>query len=123
MNQGGAGDSVQGNFMQNIHATPFSANMSYTPPSFAKSEKDAEFISLALQRNFVFANALSDEDHARRREERLIVDAFEPYMAKSSDVILSSDAVGDYFYILKEGSVDYINDGKVVRSAKRPGQR
>ena len=109
--------------MQNIHATPFSATSAYTPPSFAKSEKDAEFISIALQRNFVFANALSDEDHARRREERLIVDAFESYTAKSSDVILSGDAVGDHFYILKEGVVDYINnEGRVVRSAKRPGQ-
>jgi cAMP-dependent protein kinase regulator len=116
------GNSVVGNFMQNIHATPLPMIQSYTPPSFAKSEKDAEFISVSLQRNFVFANALSDEDHARRREERLIVDAFEPYQAKSGDIILSMDSVGDYFYILKEGCVNYIVEGKVVRSATRPGQ-
>eukprot|EP00956_Cyclotella_meneghiniana_P010788 scaffold15090_cov50-Cyclotella_meneghiniana.AAC.7 len=115
--------SVAGNVMHNVFSTPLSnIDLSYSPPSFAKSEKDAEFISLALQRNFVFANALSDEDHARRREERLIVDAFEPYSCIKGDVILKDDTVGDYFYILKEGIVDYITGGKVVRSAKRPGQ-
>ena len=120
--------SIQGNtttnFLQNIHSTPFGLTVGYTPPSYAKSESDAEFISIALQRNFVFANALSDEDHARRREERLIVDAFEPYVANVGDVILSGDVVGDYFYILKEGIINYmdVNTGKLVRSAKRPGQ-
>lgn len=122
-----ASSSVAGNVMTNVFSAP--ADLTdpksgglIAPPSFAKSEKDAEFIGLALQRNFVFANALSDEDHARRREERLIVDAFEPYATKPGAVILSDDTVGDYFYILKEGSVDYVSNGKVVRTAKRPGQ-
>ena len=94
--------------MHNVFSTPLSnIDLSYSPPSFAKSEKDAEFISLALQRNFVFANALSDEDHAGRREKRLIVDAFEPYSCIKGDVILKDDTVGDYFYILKDRKVKF----------------
>ena len=60
--------SVVGNFMQNIHSSPLQATMHYEAPIYPKSEKDAEFISVSLQRNFVFANALSDEDVSRKRE-------------------------------------------------------
>lgn len=125
----GSSSVTAGNFMQNIHSSPLAATLAYTPPSFAKSEADADFISIALQRNFVFANALSDEEVAKKRELKLIVDAFEAFeVAKSGITILSGNSVGDYFYILKEGAVDYMTmDPKtkkrtVTRTAKRPGQ-
>ena len=121
--------SVAGNFMQNIHSSPLQATLNYAAPVYPKSEKDIEFISIALQRNFVFANALSDEDVSRKREMKQIVDAFEGYTVNEvGKTILSAGEVGDYFYILKEGCVEYKNvnpaTGKygVVGMAKRPGQ-
>ncbi|KAL3786605.1 hypothetical protein HJC23_008201 [Cyclotella cryptica] len=123
------GSSMSGNFMQNIHSSPVAATLTYTPPKFDKSDADGEFISIALQRNFIFANALSDEAEARNRELKLVVDAFEPFeVATSGLTILSANSVGDYFYILKEGSVDYMTADPrtktrtVTRTAKRPGQ-
>jgi len=121
--------STAGNFMQNIHSSPLQATLHYESPVYPKSEKDVEFISIALQRNFVFANALSDEDVSRKREMKQIVDAFEKHTVTEYGVtILSAGEVGDYFYILKEGCVEYqninlaTNEKEVIGKAKRPGQ-
>ena len=120
--------SVAGNFMANIHSSPLQATIHYTAPVYNKSDKDAEFIEISLQRNFVFANALSDEDTSRKREMKQIIDAFEPYTVRDMGVtILSAGSVGDYFYILKEGCVEYKSTNQrgnreVVGRAKRPGQ-
>jgi len=117
--------SVSGNHLYNIHSSPLPEfNLTYTPPVFPKSDADAEFISLALQRNFVFANALtSDDDAARKQELKRIVDAFEFHTVKESGVtILNAASVGDYFYILKAGCVDYVTNGEKIGMAYRPGQ-
>ena len=116
-------DGDVGNFMHNIHSSPFFPKLSYTPPVYPKSAADAEFVSIALQRNFVFANALSDEDTSRKRELKQIVDAFEFYTVQEpGETILSAGSVGDYFYILKAGSIEYRKGGKVIGMAARPGQ-
>ena len=120
--------SVAGNFMQNIHSSPLQDILHYTAPVYPKSDKDGEFIEISLQRNFVFANALSDEETSRKREMKQIVDAFEPYTVGDVGVtILSAGSVGDYFYILKEGCIEYKNvnqrgNMETVGRAKRPGQ-
>jgi len=120
--------SIAGNFMANIHSSPLQATAHYTAPVYPKSNKDVEFIEISLQRNFVFANALSDEETNRKREMKLIVDAFESYtVSEVGSTILSAGSVGDYFYILKEGCVEYKNRNQrgnieVVGKAKRPGQ-
>ena len=121
--------SVVGNWMNNIHSSPVEATPHYEAPVYPKTDAEADFISVALQRNFIFANALSDEDTIRKREMRQIVDAFERHeVAEPGTIILSASEVGDCFYILKEGCVEYRglnpNTGKqeVVGRAKRPGQ-
>ena len=128
--------SVSSNVMANIYSSPLPEfDITYTPPVIPKTEADDEFISIALQRNFVFANALSDDDVVRKREIKQVVDAFEQYRVKySGEVILSHTDVGEYFYILKEGSVRYyekykqssergvLGRGKMIGMANKPGQ-
>mmetsp|Transcript_10710 Transcript_10710/g.16142 ORF Transcript_10710/g.16142 Transcript_10710/m.16142 type:complete len:142 (-) Transcript_10710:8-433(-) len=55
--------------MQNIYSTPLTATLHYTPPLYPKSSTDEKFISLAIQRNFVFANALITEEESSRKRE------------------------------------------------------
>jgi cAMP-dependent protein kinase regulator len=128
--------SVSNNVMANIYSAPLPEfDITYTPSVFPKTDSDVEFISIALQRNFVFANALSDDDVVRKREMKQVVDAFEPYRVKySGELILSHKEVGEYFYIVKEGSVRYyekykmpsqlgvLGGGKVIGLANKPGQ-
>ena len=48
--------SVTNNVLCNIHSSPLPEfDITYTPPIYPKSKEDEQFISLALQRNFVFA--------------------------------------------------------------------
>lgn len=129
--------SVCNDILHNIHSSPLlEFDITYTPPVFPKSREDMEFISLALQRNFVFANALSDDDIIRKREMKMVVDAFEDHIVRfKGEVILNAIDVGDYFYILRGGSVRYYNDyrpstsqgdrlgsGKCIGHANKPGQ-
>jgi hypothetical protein len=96
--------------MANIHSDPLRLDdlLRYVPPAYPKTDGDVEFITVALQRNFVFANALDDEAVSRKRELRLIVDAFEPHSVRDAGVtILSADSAGDHFYILRKGCADY----------------
>ena len=128
--------SVTNNVLCNIHSSPLPEfDITYNPPIYPKIKDNIQFISLALQRNFVFANALSDDDSIRKREMKQIVDAFEAYtVKKAGEVILSSAFTGDYFYVLHEGSVRYyssyrpssqhgkMGSGKCIGVASKPGQ-
>mmetsp|Transcript_13552 Transcript_13552/g.32822 ORF Transcript_13552/g.32822 Transcript_13552/m.32822 type:complete len:974 (+) Transcript_13552:235-3156(+) len=131
-----ATSSVTNNVLCNIHSSPLPEfDITYTPPIFPKSKEDVQFINLALQRNFVFANALSDDDNTRKREMKQVVDAFEAYTVQyAGEIILNHASTGDHFYILKEGSVRYFNSytpssqkdkigsGKCIGMANKPGQ-
>ncbi|KAL3783671.1 hypothetical protein ACHAW5_007500, partial [Stephanodiscus triporus] len=125
-----SGDSIMGNFMGNICSDPLQDDLhQYEPPVYPKTDDDVEFITINLQRNFVFANALSDDPASRKRDMKLIVDAFESHSVRDAGVtILSANSVGDYFYILREGCVNYNGvdprTGKraIVGRAARPGQ-
>jgi len=119
------------NCMQNIYSSPLTATLHYIPPTYPKSPTDEKFISLAIQRNFVFANALivTEEEASRKREIQQIVNAFELYTVNTpGEVILRGDCVGDYFYILKEGLVEYKSHHdktgvyRTIGVAKKPGQ-
>jgi len=127
--------SVSNNVLCNIHSQAVEFDITYVPPVYPKTADDAEFISLALQRNFVFANALSDDDNIRKREMKQVVDAFEAYAVQHAGVvILNHNETGDYFYVLKEGSVRYysayrpsstrgkLGGGKCIGMANKPGQ-
>ena len=128
--------SVSNNVLCNIHSSPLDEfDITYQPPVYPKSDDEQSFISLSLQRNFVFANALSDDEIVRKREMKQVVDAFEYHAVKhSGEMIMNHRDAGDYFYILKEGSVRYyakyrpsgvkdeLGSGKCIGMANKPGQ-
>mmetsp|Transcript_31260 Transcript_31260/g.71545 ORF Transcript_31260/g.71545 Transcript_31260/m.71545 type:complete len:944 (+) Transcript_31260:385-3216(+) len=127
--------SVTTNVLCNIHSAAVEFDITYNPPVYPKSADDADFISLALQRNFVFANALSDDEEVRKREMKQVVDAFEEYAVRDpGKIILSHKEAGGHFYILREGSVRYFDSyrpsssrgkmgsGKCIGMANKPGQ-
>ena len=128
--------SVSNNVLCNIHSSPLDEfDITYQPPVYPKSQEEQEFISLSLQRNFVFANALSDDEIVRKREMKQVVDAFEYHaVTYSGEMIMNHKDAGDYFYILKEGSVRYyakyrpsgvkdeLGSGKCIGMANKPGQ-
>jgi hypothetical protein len=94
----------------NIFATPFDFldfGENYSTPVFQKAKEDDELIKKALKTNFVFENLSKKEIHP-------LILAFEPTSVESGKEIITQGDKGNYFYILKKGSVTFKVDGKEV---------
>ena len=96
--------------LKNIFVAPLEDIQSFRAPDLPKSPEEKVFLRQALQQNFLFA-ALSE------REMRTIVDAFELISMSSQDVIIQQGDVGDYFYVIRRGTVQYLVDGVEVGQA------
>jgi cAMP-dependent protein kinase regulator len=96
--------------LRNVFAPPLEDPGSFQPPVFQKSQDEKQFIRETLQSNFVFA-ALSE------RELRTIIDAFEVQNAHPKEKIIAQGDVGDYFYVIRKGTVRFEVNGKVVGHA------
>lgn len=96
--------------LKNVFAPPLEDPGSFQAPVFFKSQAEKQFIREALQSNFVFA-ALSE------RELRTIIDAFEAQDTKANETLIVQGDVGDYFYVLRKGTVRFEVNRKVVGHA------
>jgi CRP-like cAMP-binding protein len=79
----------------------------YKYPVFPKSEKDEKFIDEALGDNFIFSHLISAE---RKR----VIDAMEREVVRKGTKVITQGESGDYFYILQEGSIQFIADEEPV---------
>jgi cAMP-dependent protein kinase regulator len=87
----------------------------YEPPEFPKTAEQRDFLRTVLKVNFIF-NALAEAEM-----EQLISAMQREDVAKGTLVIQQGD-VGDYYYIVEAGEIEYILDGdKSVGSAKEGG--
>jgi cAMP-dependent protein kinase regulator len=90
--------------LKNVFAPPLEDPGSFTAPVFPKAVQEKQFIREALKSNFVFA-ALSE------RELRTIIDAFEALDFKADERLIVQGDVGDFFYVLRRGTVRFeVND-------------
>lgn len=96
--------------LMNVFVPPLEDVRSFLAPVFAKTQAEKNFIREALKSNFVFA-ACSD------RELRTIVDAFEEFHFRVGEKLIVEGDVGDYFYVLKTGSVRFEMHGELVGNA------
>ena len=83
---------------------------SFVAKEFPKKDTDKELIEEALRENFVFSHLSGG-----RRDK--LIGAFEPIAyGKGSEIIKEGD-VGDYFYVIGDGEVDFVVDGQHVGTA------
>lgn len=75
-------------------------------PSYEKSEAAAKFLRDALtsDSNFLF-NSLSKD------ELSLLISAMAPHQVTADTVIIKQGDIGDYFYVVEEGRVEFVVDG------------
>jgi len=92
---------------RNIFAAPVEIDDDFESPVFEKAPEIVELIHKATFSNFLF----EDLDQSLKDE---VVDAMEPYEAESGEKIITQGEVGDYFYVLEKGEVNFIVDNKQV---------
>jgi len=99
---------------RNIYVKPLDMEGTYKPPVHKKSVEDNVFIYDAIKENFIFAG-LGEE------ELTTLVKAMELYSVPSGTTIIAQGStIGDYFYVLKQGKVQFYVDGQSV-GAGTPG--
>jgi len=109
----GAGIRTHAHHLKNVFVPPINPDdlRGFTLPVYPKSDEERQFILKVLSESFIFANL---EDN----ELRSIVDAFEKKsFDEGSEILLQGDTSADYFYVVHDGVVVYIVDGKEVGSS------
>lgn len=98
--------------LRNVFAKPMEAwqNNNYTVPVFPKTEEEKEQLETALKQNFVFENLKHEQIFP-------LVQALEMNHVKSNATLIRQGDKGDYFYILSEGTCNFVVDGQVVGQA------
>eukprot|EP00521_Asterionellopsis_glacialis_P009197 CAMPEP_0195285806 /NCGR_PEP_ID=MMETSP0707-20130614/3509_1 /TAXON_ID=33640 /ORGANISM="Asterionellopsis glacialis, Strain CCMP134" /LENGTH=835 /DNA_ID=CAMNT_0040345359 /DNA_START=89 /DNA_END=2596 /DNA_ORIENTATION=- len=101
-----------GGRLRNVFAAPL-ANMDprdiavYKPPQFKKTPEEKEFLTEVCNKSFIF-------QHLAPKEKQHFVDAFEQYDVKQGTRIITQGDVGDYFYVISSGTIEYIVDDQPV---------
>ena len=83
---------------------------SFIAKEFPKTDFDKELIKNALSDNFIFSH-LTDKRRAR------LIGAFEKIDVDKGSKIIEEGDVGDYFYVIGSGEVEFIVGGNSVGSA------
>jgi len=83
-------------------------------PAYDKSDDAVKFLTKALtsDSNFLFSSLSPDE-------LRLLIDAMAPHDSPAETVIIRQGDIGDYFYVVEEGRIDFQVDGNSVGNCGR----
>jgi hypothetical protein len=88
------------------------AQADFTPNVFEKTKEEEAMIRAKLGRSQIFRNVFEKKEDAAKD---IMIKAFEPVVDyKNGDVIIQQGDIGDYCYILGQGSVVYEDNDKCV---------
>jgi CRP-like cAMP-binding protein len=84
----------------------------FVTPKYPKSKSAVQFIDNALADNFIFSGL--------NKEERLqLIHAMLADSAPEGTVIIQQGDIGDYFYVVEDGTISFVVDGNHVGSCSR----
>lgn len=86
----------------------------FTPPDYPKTSEDKKFLETALGENFIFGDLSS-------KQRKLLIKAMQKQEVTKGETIIKQGDVGDFFYILETGTVNFVADGKEVGSCGKGG--
>ncbi|KAI2494195.1 cAMP-dependent protein kinase regulator [Fragilaria crotonensis] len=101
--------------LQIIFATPleFLDSATYQPPSFPKTTEEADFIRTAILQNFVFSNI-------NESQLKTMIMAFEQVSFPQNATVIQQGDVGDYFYVIRHGAVQFLKNNKAIPGQTEP---
>jgi CRP-like cAMP-binding protein len=83
-------------------------------PIAPKSAEEIEMISASLQNHFLFKCLEADQ-----RQE--VIDSMQQKSFRAGDCVIKQGAVGDFFYIVSQGTLDCLVEGEIVTQYQRGG--
>lgn len=86
--------------LANIFMSPVQVDENYVFPKFEKSDAERDFIKGTIQDNFIFGGV-------GKEEMSILLDAFESTSADTATTIIKEGDIGDYFYIIGGGKVEF----------------
>jgi CRP-like cAMP-binding protein len=87
----------------------------YNPPTYPKTNTQRQFLLSVLKDNFLFSE-LSEEEFAK------LVNSMQKQTVKKDHTIIRQGDVGDFFYIVESGTVNFVLDNVgVVGTTKQGG--
>jgi cAMP-dependent protein kinase regulator len=96
--------------LKDVFAPPLIMDMAYTPPNNPKAPAEEQFLQEALNNSFVFSN-MTD------KERMTLLRAFEAHDVSTGTIVIQQHDVGDYYYIIHSGTIQYLVDDKAVGTA------
>lgn len=96
--------------LANIFMAPVKIDENYAYPKYQKGPSERKFIQDAIADNFIF----SDVENQQREH---LLDAFEKYSVDVGFKIITEGDIGDYFYIIQSGKVEFSIQGERVGDA------
>jgi cAMP-dependent protein kinase regulator len=104
-----------GEHRKTVVSKPIDINATYEPPSYPKSDAEIKCIDEALGENFIF----SELTHEQRLK---LIDAMQKeQVAEGTAIITQGDEKSDFFYVVEEGTVNFIANGNHVGSCSKGG--
>eukprot|EP00551_Chaetoceros_affinis_P009421 CAMPEP_0203668606 /NCGR_PEP_ID=MMETSP0090-20130426/5191_1 /ASSEMBLY_ACC=CAM_ASM_001088 /TAXON_ID=426623 /ORGANISM="Chaetoceros affinis, Strain CCMP159" /LENGTH=800 /DNA_ID=CAMNT_0050533093 /DNA_START=124 /DNA_END=2526 /DNA_ORIENTATION=- len=100
--------------LKNIFAAPVKVMSDFVFPVYDKSDADRQFIESVVKDNFIFAGV----DAGQLTN---LLNAFEEFNVSDGTQIITEGEVGDFFYILQNGSVKFTVNGENVGEASDGG--
>jgi len=97
---------------ENVFAQAINFDEKFDVPSFPKTKESTDFIDKSLADNFIFASLTSDE-------RRSLIKAMCNERVMTNSIIIQQGDIGDFFYVVEEGSVGFLVDGKHVGECSR----
>ena len=86
----------------------------FKAPDYPKTSEDAKFLDSALGENFIFGDL-------ETKQRKMLIKAMQQQDVKKGETIIKQGDVGDFFYILEKGTVNFVADGKEVGSCGKGG--
>lgn len=100
---------------ENVFAKPMDFSSSFELPNFPKDAEAVAFIDTSLADNFIFASLAQEE-------RRVLINSMQLDTVEAGTKIIKQGDLGDFFYVVDDGTVDYIIDGNKVGDTTRGGQ-
>jgi len=92
-----------------IYSQPLDLESEFEIPSYPKSLEQVQFLEQTLQDNFLFMDLENSEREA-------LIGALQSESAQAGTNVITQGDLGDYFYIVESGTIDFIVDGNNVGS-------